>query len=51
MPLFAVLATRDDEGLYSRIQEKFPKNFYRVADGQWLIDANETTKSLAIKPN
>ncbi len=47
MPVFAVMATSDDPELYQRIQKKFPKNFYRITGGQWLIDTNETTKFVA----
>ena len=47
MPVFAVLAGGDNPELGKRIADKFKDNHYSVFPGQWLVDANETVKSMA----
>ena len=49
MPVFAVLTDSDDSVVVTRIKSDFANNHYKIAETQWLVDANETAKSLAEK--
>ena len=51
MPVFAVLADRDNPVLGERITTKFKNNNILMAPGQWLVDANETVKFVSEELN
>ena len=50
MPVFLIVSAQDkNPELETKIKTSFPDDHYVLADNQWLIEAEETTKDLAEK--
>ena len=54
MTVFVIIESQPPAALEGRIKAQFPDDYYRLADGQWLVSAKMTavdlSNSLGLKP-